>query len=313
MTSLISIIIPTYNRAHLIGETLDSILAQTYPNWECIIVDDGSIDETKKVIGEYVNKDSRFQYHHRPKERKKGPCSCRNYGFKLSKGDYIKWFDSDDVMHPNLLEKQLNTMRLNIDCSVCKVAYYDFVNNRVLKENTIYSDNLIEDYLVGGVTFYVSGPLWRKSFLMNQKQLFDETLSNLDDWDFNLRMLYQEPAIIYIDVSLIMYRIHEDSLSKEIVKCNFTEIISEFRARRKQLLILLFNNNIEIFEFKQFIIRRNKFYLRESLLQKNKCASFLFRNLLLTQFIALDVIGMAKSFIGYFGLKYFNYGYKFFR
>ena len=65
-TPLISIIIPTYNRAHLIGETLDSILVQTYPNWECIVVDDGSTDTTADVMREYIKKDNRFQYHQRP-------------------------------------------------------------------------------------------------------------------------------------------------------------------------------------------------------------------------------------------------------
>ena len=156
--ALISIIIPTYNRAHLISETLDSVLAQTYPNWECIIVDDGSTDTTDEVVGEYVKKDSRFQYHHRPKDRKKGPCACRNYGFEFSKGEFIKWFDSDDIMYSELLEKQVGTFEEAIDCSVCKVAYYDFEKNITVKENTIYSSQLIEDYLVGRITFYVSGP-----------------------------------------------------------------------------------------------------------------------------------------------------------
>ena len=73
--SLISIIIPTYNRAHLISETLDSILAQTYLNWECIVVDDGSTDTTADVMREYIKKNSRFQYHQRPDNRKKGPNS----------------------------------------------------------------------------------------------------------------------------------------------------------------------------------------------------------------------------------------------
>lgn len=63
MNELISIIIPTYNRSHLIRETLDSILAQTHKNWECIVVDDGSTDETEDVLNEYVKKDNRFQYH----------------------------------------------------------------------------------------------------------------------------------------------------------------------------------------------------------------------------------------------------------
>ena len=76
---LVSIIIPTYNRAHLIGETLDSVLAQTYQNWECIIVDDGSSDNTDEVIGAYVEKDSRFKYYHRSdKDLPKEPSASRN-------------------------------------------------------------------------------------------------------------------------------------------------------------------------------------------------------------------------------------------
>src|SRR6187431_937929 len=95
---VISIIIPTYNRANLIGETLDSILAQTYQNWECIIVDDGSDDNTEEVVNSYVKKDSRFQYHQRPHDRPRGGNAARNYGFELSKGEFVNWFDDDDVM-----------------------------------------------------------------------------------------------------------------------------------------------------------------------------------------------------------------------
>ena len=101
---LISIIIPTFNRAHYIQETLDSILNQTYINWECIIIDDGSEDNTQEVLAKYLKKDVRFQFHIRPENRPKGANSCRNYGFELSKGDLIKWFDSDDIMLPNHIE-----------------------------------------------------------------------------------------------------------------------------------------------------------------------------------------------------------------
>ena len=79
MKPLVSIIIPTYNRAHLIAETLDSIIAQTYTNWECIVVDDGSTDPTDELMETYCKKDSRFQYYHRPKNRPKGANACRNY------------------------------------------------------------------------------------------------------------------------------------------------------------------------------------------------------------------------------------------
>jgi glycosyltransferase involved in cell wall biosynthesis len=87
---LVSIIIPTYNRAHLIGETLDSVLAQTYQNWECIIVDDDSTDKTDEVVGAYVEKDSRFKYYHRPDEHLPGGNGARNYGFKMSTGEYVQ-------------------------------------------------------------------------------------------------------------------------------------------------------------------------------------------------------------------------------
>ena len=97
---MISVVIPTYNRAHLIGETLDSIMAQTYPDWECIIIDDHSTDSTDDIINTYLFKDPRFSYYKKPKQLPKGPSASRNYGLTKASGDYINWFDSDDLMHP---------------------------------------------------------------------------------------------------------------------------------------------------------------------------------------------------------------------
>ena len=107
---LVSIIIPTFNRAHLIGETLDSVLAQTYTNWECIVVDDGSTDATGDLMESYVKKDTRFRYHHRPKNRLTGGNAARNYGFELSKGEYLNFFDSDDLMDINKISIQVNLL-----------------------------------------------------------------------------------------------------------------------------------------------------------------------------------------------------------
>lgn len=306
----VSIIIPTFNRAHLICETLDSIVAQTYSNWECIVVDDGSTDETVTLVEKYILKDNRFQYYQRPVERIKGANTCRNYGFELSQGQYIKWFDSDDIMHKSLLEKQLNTIDRNIDCSVCKVAYYDFEIDRVLKESTIYSDNLIEDYLLGKVTFYVSGPLWRKSFLKNQKELFDENLSNLDDWDFNLRMLYQKPTIALIDKPLIKYRIHQNSLSQEIGKLNFKETQSEFRARKKHLFLLKKNKLANPVVLENYIKARYKFILRDALVKKDEYRFYYLKKLSISQIEDFDFRGFIKTIFGFTSFSVFNKGYK---
>src|SRR5690606_6866496 len=125
-TPLVSIIIPTYNRAHLIGETLDSVLAQTYQNWECIVVDDGSTDATDKMMAEYMAKDARFQYHHRPKDRLSGGNAARNYGFEVSKGEYIQWFDSDDLMLPEKLAIKVNSIEKNdVDFVISKTKYFN--------------------------------------------------------------------------------------------------------------------------------------------------------------------------------------------
>ena len=101
---MISIIIATYNRAPYILETLQSIAQQTYENFECIIVDDGSTDNTSEIVAPIVANDKRFTYILRPETQKKGANHSRNYGFTLSKGDYVKFFDSDDVMLPTHLE-----------------------------------------------------------------------------------------------------------------------------------------------------------------------------------------------------------------
>jgi glycosyltransferase involved in cell wall biosynthesis len=310
MKPLVSIIIPTYNRAHLIGETLSSVLKQTYTNWECIIIDDNSTDNTSEIIHNYIEKDNRFKYYSRPNEFPKGANSCRNYGFKLSKGQYIKWFDSDDFMYPDLLQTQIISFANITDVSVCKLEYYDFDNDKFLKENTIFSKNLIEDYLIGRITFYISGPLWKRSLLEKQAYLFDESITNLDDWDFNLRMLYQEPVITFINESLIQYRMHEASLSQEINKLNFNEVQSEFRAREKHLELLKKNNLVDSRILQNYIKDRYKFILREALLLNDKKKEYYIRKLLFSQLKIFDFTGFIKTIFGFTIFSVFNKGYK---
>ena len=103
MENKISIIIPTYNRAHLISETLISISNQTFANWECIIVDDKSNDNTIKIVESFLL-DSRFKFFVRSDAHRKGANSCRNIGLEKSTGNLILWFDSDDILIPKALE-----------------------------------------------------------------------------------------------------------------------------------------------------------------------------------------------------------------
>ena len=120
LKDLISIIIPVYNRATLISQTLESIISQDFHNWECILVDDGSTDGSQEVIKDFQKKDKRFKFFNRPKSYPKGANACRNFGYENSTGNYIHWFDSDDIMASNKLSKQYNHIQSNsLEASVC--------------------------------------------------------------------------------------------------------------------------------------------------------------------------------------------------
>jgi len=168
---LVSIIIPTYNRAHLIGETLDSISNQTYQNWECIIVDDGSDDATQEVVSRYVVKDNRFKFYNRPFEMQKGACSCRNYGFELSKGYYINWFDSDDIMLADFLIFKVEAFTANYDFVIGTGFYW--YSDKNLKEfiDLKISSYLFRDYLMWKAHILTPSLLFKRSFLLDKKLL----------------------------------------------------------------------------------------------------------------------------------------------
>src|SRR5690606_6473581 len=111
MEPKVSIIIPTYNRCSLLGRTLDSVMSQTFSSWECIVVDDGSTDYTSEIMHFYTTIDGRIKYLVRPNHLSKGANSCRNYGFKMSRGSLIQWFDSDDLMLPLFLEIKVKAIQ----------------------------------------------------------------------------------------------------------------------------------------------------------------------------------------------------------
>lgn len=313
-SKLISIIIPTYNRAHIIGETLDSILAQTYTHWECIVVDDGSTDGTEDLMAEYMERDTRFRYYHRPANKPKGPCSCRNYGFEQSRGAYVNFFDSDDLLKPEAFEKALNGFKQDTDAVIINSALIDFNTNTLHSRNRIYSENLLTDYFIGEITFLVCGPLWRRNFLMQQNYLFDENIGNVDDWDFNLRMLYANPNLIFMDDVLIYYRMHPNSFSMEVRKLNKKEIISDFKARDKHLKIISDRKDVDLKKIKTFILYRYKRYFKWALTQKanNDILSLLIKKLIKTQIHFKDYFGAFKSSIGYMVVKFTGKGYNFF-
>lgn len=217
MNKLVSIIIPAFNRSELIGKTLDSIIAQTYTNWECIVVDDGSTDETYPLLKTFSKKDSRIKIYKRPADRPKGANACRNYGFELSKGDNINWFDSDDLMHPRKLELQINALeKQQSSLCVCQTKVFEtsIENDLGLRHPRLISDNFWEDYLMFKILWLTQAPMWKREFLLKMNHLFDEELQAAQEWEFHLRALSKLKTYTTIDEPLVYLRLHQDSISK---------------------------------------------------------------------------------------------------
>lgn len=230
---LVSIIIPTYNRAHLINETLDSVLAQTYTNWECIVVDDGSVDKTAEVLAEYVAKDSRFRYHHRPKSRPKGANACRNYGFELSRGEFINWFDDDDLMLSHKLSEGINRLLLsNLNFVICQSGVYnlDTKTDLGLRSPKLSSADPLNDYIQFKIFWLTGAPLWKRIFLKDNNLNFDEKLQQSQDYDYHVKILAVERQYLVSNRIGVMIRIHENNMSNSVID-RAEKFISNVKAR----------------------------------------------------------------------------------
>ncbi|MFB9108012.1 glycosyltransferase family 2 protein [Flavobacterium gyeonganense] len=264
---LISIIIPVYNRALLIGETLNSVLEQSYSNWECLIIDDGSTDDTNQVVNEYILIDKRFQYHYRPQNRKKGANACRNFGFELCKGDYIQWFDSDDLMHKDKLKLKAECLENhNVDFVVCEgIEYRNTIDNVIHHWNEIQSDHILLDHIIGKANFHTNGPMFKKDFLIDIP-LFNEDLQRKQEWEFYSRLLTFSISYKPLAVVLYYFRLHQNSI-------NGLDKISTLESRilSNKLVFKLAKNNLSDKDLmivrKQFV---NKYILFFKLAKQGK-------------------------------------------
>lgn len=270
---LVSIIIPTYNRAHLIGETLDSVLAQTYTNWECIVVDDGSTDNTDEVLTTYCDKDARFKYVHRPENHKSGGNGARNYGFEVSKGEYVNWFDSDDLMHSEKLERQMDPLHnSDYNFSVCQTVVFEGSKDNILglRHEQIVSGNVLNDFITHGFVFLISSPLLRKSFLNQNDIYFDEKLLAAQDWEYFVKVIYYDSVYLIEATPLVYIRKHSKSISLNI---NSEEREWHYYlAREKIFSFLNKNNSIDILlnrYFKNYFSNSFLIYVKKKNLDKS--------------------------------------------
>lgn len=219
-TNLVSIIIPVYNREHLIIETLSSISNQIFKNWECILVDDGSTDNSFMVMKEFVKSDIRFKLYKRSDEFLEGGNGARNYGFSLTKGRYIIWFDSDDIMHNNYLaDKILKFEEQQCDFIVSKSQSWYPETNEYVQNN--YSGNfnqsLSQDQFLRQKVFWITFDfMCKKELLLNVT--WNESLRSGQDYNFFVRFFganYNSKGY-FLDKTIVDYRRSHQSIQYHI-------------------------------------------------------------------------------------------------
>ncbi|MDF2159403.1 glycosyltransferase family 2 protein [Algoriphagus sp. CAU 1675] len=212
---MISVIIPIYNRGDLIGETLDSLFRQTYIDWECIIIDDGSTDDSENVILNYSNRDSRIKYYKRPSHFTIGANSCRRIGLEYAKGKFVKWLDSDDKLDPLTLEIQLSQIQKGFDVVFCNSLVFNSDFSKVINtqwSQLFLSDQPEKDYLLEKLAWSTPSGLWEK-VKINSLQPFSENLPNSQEWIFHLKSLFGNLKIGVFKNDLVFVRSHSNSIS----------------------------------------------------------------------------------------------------
>lgn len=216
-TDLISVILPTYNRANLIKRSAESVLNQTYKNLELIIVDDGSKDNTKEIIDSI--KDNRIVY---VKQENQGASAARNKGIDFAKGEYIAFQDSDDAWLPNKLEKQITVLKQNnADVVFCKRFIYGNLRKRKIAR-WFTTGFLKDDELPIGVGTQTL--LLKKDILLKNK--FNTSIQCIEDFEILVR-IKKEYSFYCMDEGLVDYFPQNNSVSNEYEKIlyNFEKIL----------------------------------------------------------------------------------------
>lgn len=224
MKPIVTIIMATYNRAHFILETLLSIQKQTFGDWECLIIDDGGTDNTPEVIAPILAQDVRFQYMNRPETYLKGLPGCRNFGLDIANGEYIIFFDDDDIVHPLNLELCLKEIK-NKDYFFCRYL------RTVFEGDFDYNFDLTKDYnsfhigindvfslLRHELPFNSCAVMWRKSCFDENR--FVEHLMYAEEWELYSRIISSGVVGISINKILFFGRKHPNSNTGEFFSHN---------------------------------------------------------------------------------------------
>lgn len=224
-TPNVSIIVPTYNREKLLPQTMNSLLNQSYDDFEVIVVDDASTDETRNVLQEYVLKDGRIKVFYL--EKNSGVSAARNRGLDNALGRYVAFVDSDDLVHPRWLEKLIaqsqslppknlvycGTVRASQTNNLFDDEYsenwnsYGLVHPAFAKSD---GESFLDYYVFRGQHLLLGSTLWSRDLIGDHR--FDETLRIREDSDFIWSAtLNSSPSTAFVRENLFLHRVHDSA------------------------------------------------------------------------------------------------------
>lgn len=231
---MISVIIPTYNREKYISETIYSVLNQSYKALEVLIIDDGSTDNTQKIVETIAAEDSRVKYIYQINAER---SAARNKGIKIAQGEFIAFLDSDDLWSPTKLEKQIKLFNDNLSL-VMVVTWWDMFDNtattlRKIELPAIQDINsgnfhklMVVANRIGSAT-----PLIRKDIILQQSLFRD--ICPFEDWEFWTRISMQG-AVGLVPEILARHRIHPGNTEKAITPHDYVKVLKVIRNNLTQ-------------------------------------------------------------------------------
>lgn len=223
-----SFVIPTYNRASLIGKTIESLLNQSYKNFEIIVVDDGSTDNTEEVIAQF---DKNMVSFHRIPNCERG--AARNYGAKISKGDYINFFDSDDLAYPNHLKEAIKMIELHRQPEIFHL-YFDVKNadGSLVNQVDLGTTKSINQWFIDlGNVLSCNGVFLRRDVALQFPFSENRVMSASEDYCLWLR-LSSRFTILHSPVKTSTIIQHEQ---RSVLKINRQKVIARFETLLQEL------------------------------------------------------------------------------
>ena len=250
MSHLVSVIVPCYNQAYYLPEALESVLKQTFEHWECIIVNDGSLDNTEEVAFEWTKKDKRFKYL---KKDNAGLSSARNYGIKNSIGEYILPLDADDKIADTYLEEAIKIFMSNpkVKLVYAKARFFDLKDEEWKLEQYSKSALLLYNMIYCSAFF-------RKADYDKTKGYNSNMIFGWEDWDFWLTILNDGDEVYKIPKILFYYRIKETSMIKNIDQTKMQYLYRQLYINHSDLYNELFPDPITLYnDFENLRARLN--------------------------------------------------------